>query len=67
MRNKERITPTCDTLAAVWKVVPDWRLMQFLCNFQKWARSDCFYMEDDELQQKLAEYAEYLANGGRYM
>ena len=67
MRDKDRIQPTADIFATVWKTVPDWRFMQFICNFQRWLGSDGFYLEDDELAYKVGEYAVYLANGGKYM
>lgn len=67
MRNKDRIQSTCDALASAWGVVPDWRLMQFLCNFQSWLGKDGFYLEEDELAYKLGEYSIYLASGGKYM
>ena len=54
MRNPNRIQPCCDKLAQSWARVPDWRLGQFLLNlFSEMEDADIFYMEDDELLNKL--------------
>lgn len=55
MRDPDRIGPICDRLKAVWSVVPDWRLGQFMENIRRWLLTsggrDIFFVEDEELMQ----------------
>ncbi len=58
MRDPNRIDPTMEQLAYVWKkCFPDWRFMQFIVNFQSWLGSDGFYIEDDKIVDKFCEFA----------
>ena len=50
MRDPARIDRICGKLAEAWKTVPDWRLMQFICNIQRDFGSDCFYKEDEQIE-----------------
>ena len=60
MRNSNRIKPYCDTLAAIWSMVPDWRLSQLMKNaLNEWVNqhgTDPFYAEDEEFIYFLFEY-----------
>ena len=56
MRKADRIDSFCVELAEMWKKVPDWRFMQLINNFQRFLGQDGFYIEDDELLEKLREY-----------
>jgi len=51
MRDPNRIDVICDLLRDVWKQVPDWRLGQLIFNLT--GKYDCFYMEDDTLEEAL--------------
>ena len=51
MRDPNRIDVICDLLRDVWKQVPDWRLGQLIFNFT--GGYDCFYVEDDTLEEAL--------------
>ena len=56
MRAPERIERIIDLLREVWTEVPQWRLTQLVINASD-TNHDCgpvFYMEDDELEAKLA-------------
>ena len=49
MRNKDRIRPFCERLAAAWERCPDIRFGQFICNvYASEVKRDPFYIEDDE-------------------
>ena len=51
MRDPARIDRICGKLAEAWKTVPDWRLMQFMCNIQRNYGNDCFFVEDDVVER----------------
>ena len=51
MRDTNRIDVICDLLKEVWKQYPDWRLGQLIFNLT--GKYDCFYVEDDDLEEKL--------------
>ena len=51
MRDPNRIDVICDLLRDVWKQHPDWRLGQLIFNLT--GRYDCFYVEDDVLEEAL--------------
>jgi len=55
MRDEKRIDRFCDLLKQYWKVVPDWRFGQLVCNLQRYAQNDLFYYEEDKLEDLLAE------------
>lgn len=57
MRDPERIDKICNELASLWKSnVPDWRLMQLICNLQSATGSDLFYIEDEDFIKQVEEY-----------
>jgi len=60
MRDYRRIQPLLYDLGNIWEQFPDLRFMQFLVNFQNWLGSDGFYLEDDKLIEKVAEFASQL-------
>jgi uncharacterized protein YihD (DUF1040 family) len=51
MRDPNRIDEICDLLREVWKKYPDWRLGQLIFNLT--GSYDCFYVEDDVLEEAL--------------
>lgn len=55
MRDPNRIDKFLSVLGEAWKLVPDWRFFQLICNLQRRKGSDCFYMEDDEVEQFIIE------------
>ena len=57
MRDVNRIMPLMEQLGNIWEQFPDLRFMQFIVNFQSWLGSDGFYMEDDQLIEKICEFA----------
>lgn len=57
MRDIKRIHPLLEDFGNIWEgYCPDWRFMQTICNFQRWLGSDGFYLEDDQLIEKFAEF-----------
>ena len=57
MRDVNRIMPLMEQLGNVWEQFPDVRFMQFIVNFQCWLGSDGFYLEDDQLIEKICKFA----------
>lgn len=59
MRDVNRIDPLMTRLAECWKEVPNWRLGQFMINALSETLSktdrDPFYIEDDELIEKIEQ------------
>lgn len=51
MRNPNRILKILEKVEKFWKKYPDLRLGQLLMIFSE--GQDCFYMEDDILEEKL--------------
>lgn len=56
MRDPNRIDYFCDKLKEYWHLVPDWRFMQLICNLQRAAGSDCFYIEDNQMLNVFEQY-----------
>lgn len=56
MRDPNRIDDFCDKLKEYWRLVPDWRFMQLICNLQSAIRSDGFYLEDDKMLNVFEQY-----------
>lgn len=56
MRDPNRIDVICDLLRDVWKEFPDWRLGQLIFNLT--SRYDCFYVEDNVLEEALKRLKE---------
>ena len=56
MRDPERIDRVLKVLGDNWKKVPDWRLMQLMCNLQRACDNDMFFVEDDEFMRLIEEY-----------
>lgn len=63
MRDPERIDEICQSLAEIWKMVPDWRFTQILSNLNIVGdRTDSlnFFQEDDVTLLKLEAGYRYL-------
>ena len=59
MRNKERINPFCERLAAAWERCPDMRFGQFICNvYGGTGHRDPFYIEDDDSIKMIEKFAD---------
>ena len=59
MRDVKRINEIIDLLMKGWQKVPDWRMGQLFENLKRYIGvSDLFYVEDDELKQKIIEFFE---------
>lgn len=59
MRDVNRINEIMELLQMGWQKVPDWRLGQLFENLKRYIGvSDLFYVEDDELKQKIIEFFE---------
>lgn len=56
MRNPKRIDEVLNAIKENWEKVPDWRLGQLICNMQRAAGDDLFYVEDDEFADMIEEY-----------
>lgn len=59
MRAPNRIYMILSRLTCAWMEIPDMRLGQLLCNVASHYNYDAghlFYMEDDELIEKIEEY-----------
>lgn len=55
MRDPNRIDRFLNVLGEAWKSVPDWRFFQLVCNLQKIKNSDCFYMEDEDMERFIVD------------
>lgn len=55
MRDSNRINKICDMLKACWHMVPDWRFMQLICNLQNIIGDEGYYLEDNEVMEKIKE------------
>lgn len=64
MRDPERIDRICDMIRTVWKTVPDWRLGQLIFNLTR--EYDCFYVEDDVIENMLRTMIENIENRKEY-
>ena len=63
MRDLERIDEICQSLAEIWKMVPDWRFTQLLSNFNiagDGTDSLNFFQEDNVTLLKLEASYRYL-------
>ena len=56
MRDINRIDKVLKVLGDNWKKLPDWRLSQLICNMQRAAGNDLFYVDDDEFADMVEEY-----------
>ena len=56
MRDINRIDEFLSQLGRLWKLVPDWRFMQLICNFQRYIGSDGFYLEENKMINMLADF-----------
>ena len=61
MRDIDRLDPFMARLAELWKIVPDWRFGQLVMNFLSFIGRDPFYLEDDKMEELIAEYEEKLS------
>lgn len=57
MRNKDRIKPFCEKLAAAWERCPDMRFGQFICNVYGGVKRDPFFIEDEESMRLIEKFA----------
>lgn len=66
MRNPDRLDNLYDIFHKIHKeYFPDWRFGQLMSNFFGWCTStgrcgDIFFPEDDQWEQWIVEYVEYL-------
>lgn len=56
MRNPKRIDDFCSKLAEYWKLVPDWRFGQLICNVLGTCNRDPFFYEEDEMLKVFEEF-----------
>lgn len=56
MRKPERIDKFCSKLAEYWKLVPDWRFGQLICNVFGTCKWDPFFYEEDEMLKVFEEF-----------
>lgn len=63
MRDRSRLYPYSNRLAAAWSKVPDWRLSQLMCNFFRYLGRDPFYMEDEEFMSELENFIKEVTAG----
>ena len=63
MRDIERIDKVLKVLGDNWKKLPDLRLGQLICNMQRAAGDDLFYVEDDEFANMVEEYVSIMTEG----
>ena len=57
MRDINRIDGFLKKLGECWKLVPDWSFGQFMINFLGSLDRDPFFYEEDEMAEKLDEFA----------
>lgn len=62
MRNPARIDIVLKVIGECWKKVPDWRFGQLMCNLQKKAGNDLFYMEDEDFMDFVDEVKKEFEN-----
>ena len=62
MRNPARIDIVLKVIGECWKKVPDWRFGQLVCNLQKMAGHDLFYMEDEDFMDFVDEVRKEFEN-----
>lgn len=62
MRNSARIDIVLKVIGECWKKVPDWRFGQLVCNFQRMAGHDLFYMEDEDFMDFVDEVRKEFEN-----
>lgn len=59
MRNNTRIHSITNRVGDLWFTkVPDWRFGQLMSNFFSSIQPDPFYIEDEDLVQRLEQYLE---------
>ena len=57
MRDPNRIPEILALLQRGWQKVPDWRFGQLVENLKRYIGvDDLFYIEDDEMTQKIIEF-----------
>lgn len=66
MRDPNRIDDFCEVIKEQWHKIPDWRFGQFMLNFlgtlQLNTKRDPFFIEDDEMKEKLQDFFQTLNN-----
>ena len=63
MRDINRIDKFCNELAEIWKTnCPDWRFGQLIGNVLSDYDASTFYMEDDEMIEKIRNFFEPKVN-----
>lgn len=53
MRDVARIDRIIEKLRLVWKILPDWRLLQLTVNLADKFNAEAFHVEDDLLEKEL--------------
>lgn len=56
MRDPKRIDDFCSKLAECWKLVPDWRFGQLICNVLGTCKRDPFFYEEDEMLKVFEKF-----------
>ena len=58
MRNPKRIDDFCEKLKYYWKIVPDWRFGQLMCNVlgEIAVKKDPFFIEESEMIEAFDKY-----------
>lgn len=56
MRKVDRIDDFCDRLKLYWKLVPDWRFGQLICNVFGSFKVDPFFPEEDTMLEFFDQY-----------
>lgn len=55
MRDPNRIDEFLKEFAELWRLFPDWRFLQLVCNIQRQIGNDGFYIEDDKLLEMIRD------------
>ena len=60
MRNRDRIRPFCERLAAAWERVPDMRFGQLVVNaYSSGSIHDPFFIEDEDSIQMIEDFSDH--------
>ena len=65
MRNPKRIHRMMKELEELWKVVPNWRFGQLICNIFGTQNIDIFHIEDDKAEEIIKNYLNELKTSNK--
>lgn len=65
MRNPKRIRRIMKELEELWKVVPNWRFGQLICNIFGTQNIDIFHIEDDKAEEIIKNYLNELKTSNK--